>query len=158
MDSLVTSDFGVGLSQLYAALAEADPLTGGVPIAASAAGVAAAFAGAPAAERGTYLLRALDECIAMLEVASRLADVYHARDTATRAGTTDDAAPVRARPAEARPAEALRAAYAAFSDAQPAYAPLYHYRNTLAAQFHQPARALPPTVTGTGTASDDQNM
>src|SRR5262245_25111223 len=72
------SDFGGQLAALYTALADADPVAA-KPV-ASAAGaaeqVARSFAAAPTAEKARYLLRALDDAIAALEVAARLADAH----------------------------------------------------------------------------------
>jgi hypothetical protein len=82
--------------------------------------VAAAFADAQGAQKGAYLLRALDDAIAALEVAARLADEYH--------GTARGATP----PDTADPLYSL---YAEFAESQPALQALYHYRNALVARL-----------------------
>ncbi len=116
------SDFGEQLAALYTALADADPFaTKPAASAASAAGeVAAAFADAQGEQKGAYLLRALDDAIAALEVAARLADEYH--------GTARGATP----PDTADPLYSL---YAEFAESQPALQALYHYRNALVARL-----------------------
>jgi hypothetical protein len=115
------TDFGEQLAALYAALADADPAAAGpaASTASAAGGVAAAFADACGAEKERYLLRALDDAIAALEVAARLADEYH--------GTTRETPP--------DPADPLYSLYAEFAASQPALQALYHYRNALAARL-----------------------
>src|SRR5579885_929503 len=80
------SDFGEQLAALYTALADADPVAARPTATAATAAekVATAFTDAQGAEKGRYLLRALDDAIAALEVAARLADEYHG----TASGTT----------------------------------------------------------------------
>ncbi len=121
-DSPVT--FTESLAQLRRALADADPLAAAdsAPFEAAAATVAAAFTAAPEGERPPLLLRALDEAIAAIEIAARLADELH--------GPTP------------RP-EALVLAYREFTASQTAYAPLYAYRNTLAGQLRVEAQPTP---------------
>ncbi|HST87283.1 MAG TPA: hypothetical protein VLJ14_02805, partial [Ktedonobacterales bacterium] len=116
--------FTESLAQLRRALADADPLAAAdsAPFEAAAATVAAAFTAAPEGERPPLLLRALDEAIAAIEIAARLADELH--------GPTP------------RP-EALVLAYREFTASQTAYAPLYAYRNTLAGQLRVEAQPTP---------------
>ncbi len=122
------------LAQLYAALADADPLAPApLPVAAGAHDLAAAFAAAGEQERPRVLLRALDEAIAALEVAAALAEAQ-ARPAAPPAASAEAAD------------DPLAAAYAAFAASQPAYQALYHYRNALAARVRLEARQPPPAV------------
>jgi hypothetical protein len=113
------TDFSEQLAALYTALADADPVAAR-PAVTAADQVGEAFAKASGAEKGRYLLRALDEAIAALEVAARLADEYH--------GTTSGATP----PDTADPFYSL---YTDFTASQPALMTLYHYRNALIAQL-----------------------
>ena len=129
------------LSQLYGALADADPLAAApLPVADGAHDITEAFAAAEGQLRARLLLRALDEAIAGLEVAATLADAY--------------AAPTPARPPNDHAedwsaSEPLAATYAAFIASQPAYQGLYHYRNALAAALRMEVRPLPPAVAAT---------
>lgn len=125
--------FTKSLAQLRRALADADPLAAAdsAPFEAAAATVAAAFTAAPEGERLPLLLRALDEAIAAIEIASWLADELHGpapRPEAFAAG---------------RQPEALALAYREFTASQTAYAPLYAYRNTLAGQLRVEAQPTP---------------
>ena len=116
------SDFGEQLAALYTALADADPVAA-KPVASAATAaekVAAAFTDAQGTEKGRYLLRALDDAIAALEVAARLADEYHG----TASGTTP--------PDTADPLYSL---YADFTAMQPNLLTLCHYRNALVARL-----------------------
>ncbi len=117
--------FAGGLIQLRRALAGADPFAvQDEPAAFSEAlrQVTGALAEAPAVERSRYLLRALDDAIAAVEVASRLADELQASLSAS--AQTDAATQ--------SPADALRIAYTRFAEAQPHFQALYHYRNAVA--------------------------
>lgn len=116
------SDFGEQLASLYTALADADPLAAKPAATATSAAneVATAFTSAQGTEKGQYLLRALDDAIAALEVAARLADEYH--------GVSSGATP----PDTADPLYSL---YADFTASQPGLLTLYHYRNALVARL-----------------------
>ncbi len=116
------SNFGEQLASLYVALADADPVAAKPAAAAASAAdtVATAFTSASRAEKGRYLLRALDDAIAALEVAARLADEYHG----TASGTTP--------PDTADPLYSL---YDDFTASQPGLLTLYHYRNALVARL-----------------------
>jgi hypothetical protein len=134
MSDAALAGFSDGLIQLRRALAESDPFAAHDEPAAFATALARvrdAAAGASAEEQSRYLLRALDDAIAALEVASRLADELHGAPPAVAPG--DGAAPT--------PAEALRMAYTRFTESQPNYQALYHYRNAVADQVR--AATLP---------------
>lgn len=132
MQSDSPATFTESLAQLRRALADADPLVAGesAPFEAAAT-VAAAFAAAPEGERPRLLLRALDEAIAAIEIAARLADELHG--PALRPEAFE----------EGRQPEALTLAYREFTTSQTAYAPLYAYRNTLAGQLRVEAQPAP---------------
>ena len=117
--------FTESLAQLRRALAGADPLaatTASAPFAAAEA-VAMAFTAAPEGERPRLLLRALDEAIAAVEIAARLADDLHGPTLRLEAFE------------EGQRPEALTLAYREFAQSQTAYAPLYAYRNMLAGRL-----------------------
>lgn len=124
------SDFGEQLASLYTALADADPLAAKPAATATSAAnqVATAFASAQGAEKGQYLLRALDDAIAALEVAARLADEYHGAGGATPPDTADP----------------LYSLYADFTASQPGLLTLYHYRNALVARLSGAAPRVVP--------------
>ncbi len=127
--------FTDSLVQLRQALADADPLAAApeaAPVSATAETLAATFASASAGERPRLLLRALDDAIAAVEIATRLADNLHGADEPS-AGADEGAD------------GSLRAAYQAFTESQPAYAALYHYRNALATTLRLTMRPQPPT-------------
>ena len=152
-----TTPFGESLAQLYQALADADPLTATPPAGATLAAeqVAGAFLSAPMMRRATYLLRSLDDAIAALEIAGRLADAYHSAPPGTQ---------VASAPPDAD-ADPLAATYAAFVAAQPAaFQTLYHYRNALAtwvrqgeAPHHEHERKDDPNPTAALPARDGGN-
>ena len=134
--------FAASLTQLRQALIDADPLAAppeADSVAAAADALAAAFTGASAQGRDRFLLRALDDAIAGIEVAAQLADALHGP------ALLPDATPTLAEP--------LRDAYRAFADSQPTYQALYHYRNALAAHLRLDARSIPDAVTA--EASDE---
>ena len=121
MTSSSLTTFTDGLVQLRRALADADPFVATAePAAFSDAlrSVAGAVASAPEPERARYLLRALDEAIAAIEVAAQLADELHEE---IEASETREAEP-----------DALHMAYTRFAESQPCYQALYHYRNAVA--------------------------
>lgn len=129
--------FTESLLQLRQALADADPLAesaGPSDFAAAADRVTDAFATAPAGARLRYLLRALDDAVAAVEVAARLADDLYAVDAEGRSVTAD---------AEI---DGLRYAYNRFAESQPAYQALYHLRNAVAERLRLDQRPLPPAV------------
>lgn len=121
--------FTESLAQLRRALADADPLAAAesTPFAAAET-VAAAFTAAPEGERSRLLLRALDEAVAAIEIAARLADELHGPTLRPEAF------------AEGRQPEALVLAYHEFAQSQTAYAPLYAYRNALAGRLEVEAQ------------------
>ena len=124
--------FADSLTSLRQALADADPLAASAQtqlFSAAAETVAAAFASVPAEMRQRFLLRALDDVIAAVEVAARLADELHL-------------------PAEAAEgeADALQLAYRAFAESQTTYQALYHYRNTLATRLRLNERPVPEAL------------
>jgi len=116
------SNFGEQLASLYTALADADHVATkpAATAASTAEDVAVAFTGAHGAEKGRYLLRALDDAIAALEVAARLADEYHGTASGTTPPDTSDP---------------LYSLYADFTDSQTKLLTLYHYRNALLARL-----------------------
>jgi hypothetical protein len=137
--------FAADLTQLRQALIDADPLAARPEVdsvAAAADALAAAFTGASTQDRDRFLLRALDDAIAGIEVAAHLADALHGP-----ALLPDTAA--------ASLAEPLRDAYRAFADSQPTYQVLYHYRNALAAQLQLDAHPIPDAVTATQPSGAD---
>jgi acyl-coenzyme A thioesterase PaaI-like protein len=133
MQPLSPATFTESLAQLRRALADADPQAAGesAPFEAAAEAVAAAFTAAPEGERPRLLLRALDEAIAAVEIAARLADELHG--PALRPEAFE----------EGRQPEALTLAYREFVQSQTVYAPLYAYRNTLAGQMRTEAQPAP---------------
>ena len=128
MDTVSLATFTDSLVQLRLALADADPLT--ITDEPLAAPVVGAFRSARPATRGRYVLRALDEAIAALEVASHLADALH-----QSGGQPQDSAP-----------DPVAQAYRAFTESQPAWQELYHYRNVLAHSLRLAARTVPDAV------------
>ena len=137
--------FAANLTQLRQALIDADPLAArpeADSVAAAADALAAAFTGASAQDRDRFLLRALDDAIAGIEVAAHLADALHGP------ALLPDTAP-------ASLAESLHDAYHAFAGSQPTYQALYHYRNALAAQLRLDARPIPDAVTAALAATGE---
>lgn len=138
MRSVKLETFTDSLSQLRQTLADADPLAAPSTalFAASAEAIAGVFVHASDRDRARFLLRALDDAIAALEVAARLADDVHGPGNGPQANepptdTGDDP---------------LLGAYRAFVESQPACAPLYLYRNVLAASLRAGARTVPDAV------------
>jgi hypothetical protein len=129
------SRFADSLAALRQALADSDPLAA-LPLAVlfstTAETVASAFASAPEANRRRFLLRALDDAIAGIEVAARLADELHGTEDG-RAGAEGEES-------------ALQRAYRDFAESQTTYQALYQYRNVLAAQLRLEARPIPTAV------------
>lgn len=121
--------FDPGLLGLYELLANADPLAAAreAGAASGAGGLLTAFGQAQREQRGRWLLRALDEAIAALEVAAQLADDYAGVPTygPLSAPPPNDTTP-------------LGEAYSAFVAAQPEFQSLYLYRNVLARQLETP--------------------
>src|SRR5690348_3124021 len=138
MQPLSPATFTESLAQLRRALADADTLAAGesVPFEAAAETVAAAFTAAPEGERPRLLLRALDEAIAAVEIAARLADELHGPELRPEAFE------------EGRQPEALTLAYREFTSSQTAYAPLYAYRNTLAGRLGVESEPTPHVERG----------
>lgn len=153
MQHTTYTDFAESLSHLRAALVDADPLTvapEGV-VEAHAERVEGLFSGASEADRSRLLLRALDDTIAAVEIAARLADELHARrhDLGAETETPEQMDDERSQ---------LRAAYLAFMESQTQYQALYQYRNVLAAQLREQTRAVPERVappTPVDQASDE---
>jgi acyl-coenzyme A thioesterase PaaI-like protein len=136
MQPVSPAAFMESLAQLRRALADADPLTAGESAPFEAAEtVAAAFTAAPEGERPRLLLHALDEAIAAVEIAARLADELHGPEL--RPELRPEAFE------EGRQPKALTLAYREFTASQTAYAPLYAYRNTLAGQLRVAAQPTP---------------
>lgn len=132
--------FTESLAQLRRALADADPLAAADSTPFDAAEtVAAAFTAAPEGERPRLLLRALDEAIAAVEIAARLADELHGPELRPEAFE------------EGRQPEALTLAYREFTSSQTAYAPLYAYRNTLAGRLGVESEPTPHVERGPET-------
>jgi hypothetical protein len=127
--------FATSLTQLYYALADADTLVTPIPpVVAQGEALQARFLAFSGDERAHFLLRALDEAIAAIEVAAGLAETYHgAAAPASQGG-------------EGVAEDPLASSYAAFVASQPFYQSLYHYRNALAALLRQPERKLPDAV------------
>lgn len=92
----------------------------------------------PEAERQVLLLHALNEAIAAIELAARLADKVHGTPTAvydhSAAQQALDAAEAGSQIGQTSDSteDPLLAAYRAFAESQPMYQELYHYRNALA--------------------------
>jgi hypothetical protein len=132
--------FTDSLTLLRQALADADPLAALAPtesFSATAETVAAAFASAPNETRQRFLLRALDDAIAAIEVAARLTDELHL--------------PAETGEAAGGEADALQIAYRAFAESQTTYQALYQYRNVLATRLKLDERPIPEMVS-TGSA------
>jgi hypothetical protein len=132
MSNVSLTTFSDSLAQLRQALADADPLAASpqaVLFSTTAETVAAAFAAAPDEARQRFLLRALDDAIAAIEVAARLADELHG--------------PAERGPALEGEIGALQEAYHAFTESQTTYQALYLYRNVLARQLRLEARVIP---------------
>lgn len=127
------------LLQLRQSLADADPLAipNNDPRAAHIQALTDAFEEASPAERQALLLRALDEAIAAIEIAARLADAMngiHAGESDNAAHQTLDAGQTGSYSEQATDSQRdpLVSAYRAFAESQPTYQELYHYRNALA--------------------------
>jgi hypothetical protein len=140
MSTAALASFSDGLAHLRRTLADADPFAAHDEPAAFAEALrrvtGAVAEAAPAGEQSRYLLRALDDAVAALEVAARLADeLYGALPVAVAPG--DGATPSAA--------EALRMAYTRFVESQPLYQALYHYRNAVADQLR--AASSSPSAT-----------
>lgn len=138
MGRVTLETFAASLAQLRQSLTDADPLAApsDVSFAATAGAVASAFVHASAHDRARFLLRTLDDAIAAVEVAGRLADDLHG------AGSGAEAAPPPTNTGD----DPLLGAYRAFAESQPAYAALYQYRNALAASLRMDARAVPDDI------------
>lgn len=134
-------EFAASLVGLYGALT-------GEPVARATGAVEAAFAAADAAGRGRSVLRALDEAIAALEVAQRLADAYHG----VSAGGAQPTPPALRGAADD---DALGETYRAFAASQPAYQDLYHYRNALAAWLRTANTATSASGEGDAHGGED---
>ncbi len=137
MGNVSLTTFTDSLAQLRQALADADPLAASpqaVLFSATAEKVASAFASAPEASRQRFLLRALDDAIAAIEVAARLADELH--------GLAEPGPALEGEP------DALQRAYRAFTESQTTYQALYQYRNVLAAALRLESRQVPDAVSG----------
>ncbi|MGH2486394.1 MAG: hypothetical protein ACRDHE_10305 [Ktedonobacterales bacterium] len=149
MQHATHTDFAESLAHLRQALADADPLTARVDgaVTDNAERAAALFTGASDYERTRLLLRALDDAIATIEIASHLADELHARlhdvgaESAASEHLTDDRA-------------SLYTAYLAFAESQTQYQALYQYRNVLAAQLNEKAQAAPVRVGATAPETE----
>ena len=142
MSTAALGGFSAGLVELRRALADADPFAAHDEPAAFTEAlhrVTSSVAEAPMAERSRYLLRALDDAIAAIEVASRLADELHGGlpVVSPSVAPVDGAAPSAA--------EALYMAYTRFNESQPNYQALYHYRNVVADQVRAETPPTPPT-------------
>lgn len=141
MQHMTQTDFAESLAHLRQSLADADPLTATVDSAVmeNAERAAALFSSASEDERTRLLLRALDDAIAAVEIASHLADELHARrhDFGVESVGSERATGDRA---------SLYTAYLAFVESQPQYQALYHYRNVLAAQLNEHVHAAPARV------------
>ncbi len=126
--------------QLRQSLAGADPLATPTHtvFTAQVQSLADTFEDAPQAERQALVLRALDEAIAAIELAARLADALNSAHDDTCGNSTPqqslDAAQTGDQDQQTpNPAQdALFTAYRAFTESQPTYQELYHYRNALA--------------------------
>lgn len=140
MRNVKLETFTDSLTQLRQALADADPLAAppNPPFTATADAVAAAFASAGARDRARFLLRALDDAIAAVEVAARLSDELHGAGNGSQSEE----------PATDSGDDPLQSAYRAFAESQPAYQALYHYRNALAAALRVHTRPMPDAVRG----------
>jgi hypothetical protein len=133
MQQVSHATFTDSLIQLRQALAGADPLAAhaaGDPVGNVAEVVAATFAGAADDARLRFLLGALDDAIAAVEVVARLADALHAVPASGPGESAADVSP-------------LEGAYRTFAEAQTTFQALYHYRNAIAAQLRLTARNLP---------------
>jgi len=137
MGGEMVAAFTAQMAQLRLAIVEADPLAARAERLPAAEAVASAFAGATETERLRYLLWALDDAIAAHEVAARLAGALHG------AGLAETV-----REPVAGEADPVRAAYQIYTESQPGYAALYHYRNTLARQLRVKTRPIPDAVEG----------
>jgi hypothetical protein len=134
MDSTAESALTTTLGQLYAALADADPLAAPPwPVTSGVRAVVDAFQTAESEQQARMLLRALDEAIAALEVAAALAEAHARRSAAPEVAAGGEDGP-------------LAATYAAFAASQSTYQALYHYRNALAAHLRLERRPLPEAV------------
>src|SRR5215469_14227149 len=99
MSTMSLSRFADSLAALRQALADADPLAASplaVLFSTTAETVASAFAAAPEANRRRFLLRALDDAIAGIEVAARLADELHGTENGRAAAEGEESALQRA--------------------------------------------------------------
>lgn len=141
--------FHEALLQLRQSLASADPLatTARDPFLAQAQALADTFDTASDTERHALLLRALDEAIAAIELAARLADAAnstHSDPHATPATQQTLAVTETGNQSEQTSdatQDPLFAAYRAFKESQPMYQELYHYRNALAERLRVAADA-----------------
>lgn len=124
------------LLQLRQSMAGADPFA--ISALESSAVLPAALDSLPEVQRQALLLHALDEAIGAIELAARLADALN------RAATEASAFPLAPQPLDATEAvsqtsnlteDPLFAAYHSFTESQPMYQDLYHYRNALAARL-----------------------
>lgn len=137
------------LLQLRQSLAGADPLAAPphAQFAAQVQTLADTFDDASHTERQALVLRALDEAIAAIELAARLADALHSTpestyDDSTAQNALDTAhADNQVQQTSEMPRDALFLAYRAFTESQPTYQELYHYRNALAERLHTPHEA-----------------
>lgn len=141
MQHVAQTDFAESLAHLRQALMDADPLTVAVDagVMENAEHAAALFAGASEDQRARLLLRALDDAIAAVEIASHLADELHARRHDFGAESKASEQPTDAR-------DSLYTAYLTFAESQTQYQALYHYRNALAAQLNEQAHGAPARV------------
>lgn len=145
MQNVSLTAFSNSMALLRQALADADPLAASAqdgPITATASEVAAAFDAAPERERTRFLLRALDDAIAAIEISALLAEQFNSAQPELHPTAPYDSAAEQSASQE----NALLTAYLAFAESQPAYQALYHYRNALAARLRLDARLIPPTV------------
>lgn len=128
------------LVQLRQSLAGADPLAAPTHAAftAQVQSLTDTFEDAPQAERQALVLRALDEAIAAIELAARLADALNSAhdntcdNSATQQSLDATHAGDQSQQTSNVAQDALFTAYRAFTESQPTYQELYHYRNALA--------------------------
>jgi len=147
MSTMSLSRFADSLAALRQALADADPLAASplaVLFSTTAETVASAFAAAPEANRRRFLLRALDDAIAGIEVAARLADELHGTEDGHAAAEGEESA--------------LQRAYRDFAESQTAYQALYQYRNVLASQLRLEARPIPTAVDPAQAEETDETV
>ena len=131
------------LVQLRQTVANSDPLAlpANDPCSAHIQALTEAFEAASPAKRQSLLLRALDEAIAAIEIAARLADAMNGTPTGASGHTAGqqplDVVQTGSHSQQTTDAaqDPLFAAYHAFAESQPTYQELYHYRNALAEQL-----------------------